>query len=126
MFPQFAKQAWHMVELQEGTLQNTSSDTYLDTHFHSTNSDIISMSSTYRILTAWFPTRERGTWWGFWTASNNIGGFAAPLVAGGAANHFGWRCVCCAPADFSSALVLLGDAAYGAPRRPHCGRTKVA
>ena len=44
-----------------------------------------------RILTAWFPTRERGTWWGFWTASNNIGGFAAPLVAGGAANHFGWR-----------------------------------
>ena len=44
-----------------------------------------------RILTAWFPTRERGTWWGFWTASNNIGGFAAPLIAGGAANRFGWR-----------------------------------
>jgi sugar phosphate permease len=46
-----------------------------------------------RILTAWFPTRERGTWWGFWTASNNIGGFAAPLIAGGAANRFGWRWV---------------------------------
>jgi sugar phosphate permease len=49
--------------------------------------------SACRILTAWFPTRERGTWWGFWTASNNIGGFAAPLIAGGAANRFGWRWV---------------------------------
>ena len=45
-----------------------------------------------RILTSWYPDRERGTFWGFWTASNNIGGFLAPIIAGNAAAHYGWRC----------------------------------
>lgn len=44
-----------------------------------------------RFLTAWFAGKERGTFWGFWTASNNVGGFLAPLLAGTAARHYGWR-----------------------------------
>jgi hypothetical protein len=48
-----------------------------------------------RILTSWYPDRERGTFWGFWTASNNIGGFLAPIIAGNAAAHYGWRCGAC-------------------------------
>mmetsp|Transcript_12536 Transcript_12536/g.37655 ORF Transcript_12536/g.37655 Transcript_12536/m.37655 type:complete len:323 (-) Transcript_12536:500-1468(-) len=60
-----------------------------------------------RILTSWFPTKERGTWWGFWTASNNIGGFAAPLVAGGAANAMGWRWGMYAPGIIAAAIAVL-------------------
>lgn len=44
-----------------------------------------------RLLTSWYPDRLRGTFWGFWTASNNVGGFAAPILAGTAARHYGWR-----------------------------------
>ena len=45
-----------------------------------------------RLLTSWYPDKLRGTFWGFWTASNNVGGFAAPILAGTAARHYGWRC----------------------------------
>ena len=44
-----------------------------------------------RFLTSWYADKERGTFWGFWTASNNIGGFAAPILAGTAASIYGWR-----------------------------------
>lgn len=44
-----------------------------------------------RILTSWYPDKERGTFWGFWVASNNIGGVAAPILAGTAATMYGWR-----------------------------------
>ena len=44
-----------------------------------------------RMLTSWFAGKERGKWWAFWTASNNVGGFAAPILAGSAANKLGWR-----------------------------------
>jgi MFS family permease len=44
-----------------------------------------------RILTVWYPDKLRGTFWGFWTASNNIGGFLAPIIAGTAARLYGWR-----------------------------------
>jgi MFS family permease len=44
-----------------------------------------------RFLTSWYADKERGTFWGFWTASNNIGGFAAPILAGTAASMYGWR-----------------------------------
>eukprot|EP00891_Asterochloris_glomerata_P001064 jgi/Astpho2/1064/e_gw1.00017.33.1_t len=50
-----------------------------------------------RTITAWFSGKERGTYWGFWTASNNVGGFLAPLVAGTAARHYGWRAGMWAP-----------------------------
>ena len=44
-----------------------------------------------RILTSWYPEALRGTFWGFWTASNNVGGFFAPILAGSAAAAYGWR-----------------------------------
>jgi sugar phosphate permease len=44
-----------------------------------------------KLLTQWFSSTERGTAWSIWTASNNVGGFAAPWIAGTAAGAFGWR-----------------------------------
>eukprot|EP01025_Chloroclados_australasicus_P053278 TRINITY_DN6259_c0_g1_i1.p1 TRINITY_DN6259_c0_g1~~TRINITY_DN6259_c0_g1_i1.p1 ORF type:complete len:583 (-),score=60.98 TRINITY_DN6259_c0_g1_i1:344-1972(-) len=44
-----------------------------------------------RLLTSWYNTKERGTFWSIWTASNNVGGFLAPIIAGTAAKSFGWR-----------------------------------
>lgn len=36
-----------------------------------------------KILANWYPSTTRGTWWGRWNASHNIGGFLIPLVAAG-------------------------------------------
>lgn len=44
-----------------------------------------------RILTTWFASKERGTYWGMWNIAHNLGGFAAPLVAGGFAKAYGWQ-----------------------------------
>jgi len=45
-----------------------------------------------RLLTRWFHSAERGTWWGIWTTSNNLGAFLAPVIAGtaGACARGGW------------------------------------
>ena len=44
-----------------------------------------------KILTAWFATKERGTYWGMWNIAHNLGGFTAPILAGSAARALGWR-----------------------------------
>eukprot|EP00877_Chromochloris_zofingiensis_P003701 jgi/Chrzof1/13331/Cz07g29050.t1 len=44
-----------------------------------------------RILTTWFASKERGTYWGMWNIAHNLGGFAAPLIAGGFAKSMGWK-----------------------------------
>lgn len=44
-----------------------------------------------RILTNWFASKERGTYWGMWNIAHNLGGFAAPIVAGGFAKAMGWK-----------------------------------
>ena len=44
-----------------------------------------------KLLTQWYPSSTRGTAWSIWTASNNVGGFAAPWIAGTAAGALGWR-----------------------------------
>jgi sugar phosphate permease len=46
--------------------------------------------SCAKFLTAWFPTKERGTYWGLWNISHNLGGFLAPIIAGTAARAYGW------------------------------------
>jgi sugar phosphate permease len=53
--------------------------------------------SCAKILTAWFAGKERGTYWGLWNLSHNLGGFTAPLLAGTAAKSFGWRAGFAAP-----------------------------
>ena len=60
-----------------------------------------------RTLTAWYPESLRGTFWGFWTASNNVGGFAAPILAGTAARAYGWRAGMLAPAAVAAAVSVL-------------------
>eukprot|EP00854_Cymbomonas_tetramitiformis_P014634 gene14634-17288_t len=44
-----------------------------------------------KLLTNWFPTRTRATWWGIWNTSHNIGGALIPVVAAGCAAWGGWR-----------------------------------
>mmetsp|Transcript_17320 Transcript_17320/g.28444 ORF Transcript_17320/g.28444 Transcript_17320/m.28444 type:complete len:489 (-) Transcript_17320:598-2064(-) len=43
-----------------------------------------------KILTAWWSQRERGTYWGLWNMSTNIGGFLTVVSSVFAAN-WGWR-----------------------------------
>ncbi|OUS42055.1 MFS family transporter: hexose phosphate [Ostreococcus tauri] len=47
--------------------------------------------SCAKILTSWFAAKERGTYWGMWNIAHNLGGFAAPILAGTAARMFGWN-----------------------------------
>ncbi len=34
------------------------------------------------ILTRWFASKERGTFWGMWNIAHNLGGFLAPIIVG--------------------------------------------
>ncbi|CAG9466735.1 unnamed protein product [Pedinophyceae sp. YPF-701] len=67
-----------------------------------------------RLMTSWYSSNERGTIWGIWTTSNNMGGALSPLIAGSAAKNFGWRYGMFAPgiivASLSvAALALIRD-----------------
>ena len=44
-----------------------------------------------KLLTHWYSQKERGTWWGMWNSSHNVGGAVIPLVVGLCAQTFGWR-----------------------------------
>ncbi len=44
-----------------------------------------------RGLTQWFSQRERGTYWGIWNASHQIGGAVILVFAGWLTAHYGWR-----------------------------------
>lgn len=64
-----------------------------------------------RILTSWFAAKERGTYWGMWNIAHNMGGFAAPIVAGTAAKMYGWQWGMFAPGIAGivmGLLILLG------------------
>ena len=50
-----------------------------------------------RLLTHWYSQSERGTWWGVWNTSHNVGGFLIPLLAAYCAGHYGWRYAMYAP-----------------------------
>lgn len=66
--------------------------------------------SCAKMLTSWFAAKERGTYWGLWNLSHNLGGFCAPLLAGSAARSLGWRAGFFAPGAVGlvvSAVVLL-------------------
>lgn len=64
-----------------------------------------------RILTSWFATEERGTYWGMWNIAHNLGGFMAPLLAGSAAASLGWKWGMWAPGMIGvvvGCILLLG------------------
>eukprot|EP00879_Flechtneria_rotunda_P019730 GHRR01020732.1.p1 GENE.GHRR01020732.1~~GHRR01020732.1.p1 ORF type:complete len:403 (+),score=123.10 GHRR01020732.1:420-1628(+) len=59
------------------------------------------------LLTRWFAARERGTYWGLWNISTNLGGFLSPLVVGYLANHYGWKWGMMVPGMFGLGAGLL-------------------
>lgn len=44
-----------------------------------------------RLLTHWYSQSERGTWWGVWNTSHNLGGALIPIIAAACAQYMGWR-----------------------------------
>lgn len=86
--------------------------------------------SCAKILTSWFAAKERGTYWGLWNLSHNLGGFCAPILAGSAARALGWRAGFFAPGavgiSVSGAVLIfcrstpedLGFAPVEEPLRP--------
>uniref|UniRef100_A0A1D2ACF3 Major facilitator superfamily (MFS) profile domain-containing protein n=1 Tax=Auxenochlorella protothecoides TaxID=3075 RepID=A0A1D2ACF3_AUXPR len=60
-----------------------------------------------RILTSWFAAKERGTYWGMWNIAHNMGGFAAPILAGTAAKMYGWKWGMFAPGIVGLAMSVL-------------------
>lgn len=44
-----------------------------------------------RLLTHWYSQSERGTWWGVWNTSHNLGGALIPIIAAACAQSMGWR-----------------------------------
>eukprot|EP00245_Coleochaete_scutata_P005699 TRINITY_DN19450_c0_g1_i1.p1 TRINITY_DN19450_c0_g1~~TRINITY_DN19450_c0_g1_i1.p1 ORF type:complete len:546 (-),score=94.08 TRINITY_DN19450_c0_g1_i1:402-2039(-) len=60
-----------------------------------------------RVLTTWFTSKERGTYWGFWTASHNVGGLLSPILSGTAARVGGWRWGMYAPGLVALTVSLL-------------------
>jgi len=64
-----------------------------------------------RILTQWYPAKERGKWWSLWSAAHNVGGLAIPLLAGGVAQAVGWRFGMIVPGMIglvTGAIVMVG------------------
>lgn len=44
-----------------------------------------------KFLIHWYSQKERGTWWGMWNSSHNVGGAVIPIVVGLCAQFLGWR-----------------------------------
>ena len=60
-----------------------------------------------RILTNWWAGSERGTYWGMWNIAHNLGGFIAPIIAGGFAKAMGWQWGMWAPGIIGSVVGLF-------------------
>ncbi|GAX77747.1 hypothetical protein CEUSTIGMA_g5190.t1 [Chlamydomonas eustigma] len=59
------------------------------------------------LLTRWFASKERGTYWGLWNTGANMGGFLTPLIVGWAANHWGWQWGMWVPGAIGLTLALF-------------------
>lgn len=60
-----------------------------------------------RLLTHWYSQKERGSWWGIWNTSHNIGGALIPLVATTCAECWGWRYAMYVPGMLCIAMGLF-------------------
>jgi OPA family sugar phosphate sensor protein UhpC-like MFS transporter len=54
-----------------------------------------------KLLTHWYSQSERGTWWGLWNTSHNVGGALIPVLASACADYWGWRSAMWLPGVFS-------------------------
>jgi len=62
-----------------------------------------------RLLTHWYSQSERGTWWGIWNTSHNVGGAVIALIVAYCMGKFGWRVAMYVPGALSivAGLFLL-------------------
>lgn len=59
------------------------------------------------LLTRWFASKERGTWWGLWNCGANIGGFLTPILVATVARDYGWRYGLWCPAVIGGVLAIF-------------------
>lgn len=50
-----------------------------------------------RLLTQWYSQSERGTWWGLWNTSLNVGGALTPLIVAVVVKIWGWQAAMMVP-----------------------------
>ena len=60
-----------------------------------------------RVLSHWFSPRERGTFWGLWNTSHQVGLAAILVLAGYLGEWLGWRWIFYVPAAIAGAVALL-------------------
>ncbi len=60
-----------------------------------------------RLLTSWYSTSERGSIWGIWNISHQVGGMAIALATGALVAHFGWRHAFVVPAVVCIVIAAL-------------------
>ena len=60
-----------------------------------------------RVLSHWFSPRERGTMWGLWNTSHQVGAAGIFVLAGYLATWYGWRAVFIGPALIAIVVSLF-------------------
>lgn len=60
-----------------------------------------------RLLTHWYDKRERGTLWGVWNTSHNVGGALTPIVISFLAAAYGWRFAMIVPACAAGLIAIF-------------------
>ena len=61
----------------------------------------------HRLLTQWYPKKERGRWWSIWNTSHNVGTALFPLMAVALMAKFGWTAVMIAPGIIALVMALF-------------------
>lgn len=60
-----------------------------------------------RILSHWFAPKERGTMWGIWNTSHQVGAALILVIAGVLVRHFGWRACFLVPGVFAIGIAVF-------------------
>ncbi len=60
-----------------------------------------------RLLANWYSRSERGSFWGLWNISHQVGGMLIAVLAGALTEHYGWRAAFFVPAAFCAMGAVL-------------------
>lgn len=60
-----------------------------------------------RLLTHWYDKKERGTLWGVWNTSHNVGGALTPIIISMIAASYGWRAALIIPSLLAIAISVF-------------------